>query len=168
MGKVIAWTSVLVLFLALFQAAILSNLAFLPAMPDLVLIAVVYVAFMNGSLAGSTAGFISGFVVDFLSAAPVGLHSFVRAVAGFAVGKFSGSFNLNRVAFPALMGFAATVCKAAQVWVLSLFFGEQVRTYRLVGADFWLEALVNAVAAPILFAILGLFDELFVARERRL
>ena len=57
MGKVIAWTSVLVLFLALFQAAILSNLAFLPAMPDLVLIAVVYVAFMNGSLAGSTAGF---------------------------------------------------------------------------------------------------------------
>ena len=57
MGRVIFWTTVTVLFFSLLEAAILSNLAFLPVMPDLVMLAIVYVSFMNSSSVGIWAPF---------------------------------------------------------------------------------------------------------------
>lgn len=58
MGRIIVWTGVTALFFSLFEAAILSNLAFLPAVPDLILLLVVYVSFKNNSLTGATLSLI--------------------------------------------------------------------------------------------------------------
>ena len=104
MCRTVIWTSITVLFFSLFQAAILSNLTFLPVMPDLVMLIIVYVSFMNASVTGATTGFISGLFLDFLSAAPIGLNAFTKTVTGFVAGKFSGSFNMSRLVIPALMG----------------------------------------------------------------
>ncbi len=161
MGRTVFWTAVTVLFFALFEAAILSNLMFLPVVPDLVLLVVVHVSFMNSSVTGSTAGFISGLMLDFLSASPVGLNAFTKTVTGFIAGRLSGSFNLNRVFIPALMGFSATILKAVLTLILSLFFGAGIVPYRLSGGVFWLEVLANTLCAPLVFALLGLFASLF-------
>jgi rod shape-determining protein MreD len=166
MGRVVLWTSFTVFFFALLQAAILSNLAFLPALPDLVLLVIVYVSFMNSTATGMTTGFISGILLDFLSASPVGLNAFTKTLVGYITGKFSGSFNLDRVLTPALMGFSATVLKALITWVLSFFFGPDLIVYRLTGSVFWLEAILNAVCAPLVFALLSRFPALFVRDSR--
>jgi rod shape-determining protein MreD len=166
MGRTVLWTSITVLFFSLFQAAILSNLTFLPVMPDLVMLVIVYVSFMNASVTGATTGFISGLFLDFLSAAPIGLNAFTKTVTGFVAGKFSGSFNMSKVFIPALMGCAATILKALVTWLLSLFFGPEILVYRLLGSLFWLELLANAVMAPVVFAILGLFPSLFAGQQR--
>lgn len=164
MGRVIFWTSLTVLFFSLFEAAILSNLAFIPAMPDLVMLVIVYVSFMNTSSLGCTTGFISGLLLDFLSASPVGLNAFTKTVTGYVAGKFSGAFNLDRFFIPALMGFVATILKALVTWILSLFFGSAILTYNLIGTTFWLEILVNTVCAPLVFALLGLFPALYTRK----
>ena len=164
MGRVVFWTTVTVLFFSLFEAAILSNLAFLPVMPDLVMLVIVYVSFMNSSTTGSTAGFISGLLLDFLSASPVGLNAFTKTVTGYVAGKFAGAFNLDRILFPSLMGLAATILKALVTWILSIFFGPAILSYWLAGSALWLEILANIVCAPAIFALLGLFPSLFVRR----
>jgi rod shape-determining protein MreD len=50
MGKVLVWTTLTTFLLSLFQAIVLSGLVFLPAVPDLVLLVVLYVSFMNSSV----------------------------------------------------------------------------------------------------------------------
>jgi len=158
MGRVIIWTTVTVLFFSLFEAAILSNLMFLPVLPDLVMLIIVYVSFMNSS--------VTGMLLDFLSASPVGLNAFTKTLTGFVAGKFSGSFNMNKVFIPAVMGGCATVFKAIVTLVLSLFFKSDVLVYAVTGSTFWLEVLENMICAPMVFALLGLFSTLFVADQR--
>ena len=164
MGRVIFWTIVTVLFMSLLEAAVLSNLAFLPVMPDLVMLVIVYVSFMNASTIGSTTGFISGLLIDFLSASPIGLNAFTKTVTGYVAGKFAGAFNLDRIVIPALMGLGATVLKAVVTWILSFFFGPSVIAYRLIGFALWLEIVANVVCAPLIFALLAQFPSLFVRR----
>ena len=83
MRKVILWTVAAAFLLGVFGTAILSHIQLLPALPDLILILVVYIALYNGTAAGITAGFFSGLIFDFLSLAPMGLHSFVFTVLGW-------------------------------------------------------------------------------------
>lgn len=165
MGRTILWTSVIAFFFALFQAAILSNLQFLPVLPDLVLLVIVYVSFMNSSTTGVTVGFISGLLLDFLSASPIGLNTFTKTLTGFIAGKFSGSFNLSKIVIPAAMGFCATILKALTTLILSLFFGPGILVYNVMGSTFWLEILANTVCAPLIFGLLGLFSVLFIERQ---
>ena len=67
MRKVILWTVAAAFLLGVFGTAILSHIQLLPALPDLILILVVYIALYNGTAAGITAGFFSGLIFDFLS-----------------------------------------------------------------------------------------------------
>jgi len=166
MGRIIIWTSVTALIFALFQAAILSNLLFLPVLPDLVLLVIVYVSFMNSSTTGVTVGFISGLLLDFLSAAPIGLNTFTKTLTGFIAGKFSGSFNLSKILIPATMGFCATILKVSTTLILSIFFGPEILNYNISGITFWLELFENTASAPLVFGLLGLFSVLFTERQR--
>lgn len=166
MGKIILWSTLTCLFLSLVTATVITNLFFLPVMPDLVLIVVVYISFMNSSIAGSTCGFISGLLLDFLSAAPIGLNAFTKACTGFITGKFSGSFNLNRIFIPSIMVIAATLLKAALTSLLSLLFGTPILAYNPIGSLFWMEVFLNALIASPLFALLSLFPTLFIQGSR--
>lgn len=166
MSRVVLWTTVTVFFLSLIEAAILSNIAFLPVIPDLVLLVIVYVAFKNPAATGTLAGFISGILLDFLSASPIGLNAFTKTLAGYVAGRFSGAFNLDRLLISALMGFAATALKALTTWALSFFFGPQILVYRLAAPTFWLEVLANVICAPIVFGMLSRFPTLFVSDAR--
>ncbi len=166
MGKVLVWTTLTTFLLSLFQAIVLSGLVFLPAVPDLVLLVVLYVSFMNSSVIGSTSGFISGLLLDFLSAAPIGLNAFIKSSTGFLVGNLTGMFNLNKVFIPCFMAACATLYKAILVWILSLFFGPGVLVYVLYGKMLYAEMLVNVLFAPVIFGFLSVFSSLFISRDR--
>ncbi|HKL85045.1 MAG TPA: rod shape-determining protein MreD [Treponemataceae bacterium] len=166
MVKTLFWTSVTVLFLALCNASILSNLTFLPAVPDLVLLVALYVSFMNSSAFGATTGFFTGLILDFISAAPIGLNAITKTITCFITGKLHGSFNLDLVFIPALMGCIATLLKAFFVLLLSILFGLNIQVYHFFSSVFWFEVLINTVCAPIIFALLGLFKDIFVIKTR--
>ena len=67
MRKVILWTVAAAFLLGVFETAILSHIQLLPALPDLILILVVYIALYNGTVVGIMAGVLSGLIFDFLS-----------------------------------------------------------------------------------------------------
>ena len=165
MRKVILWTIAAAFLLGVFETAILSHLQFLPALPDLILILVVYIALYNGTVAGITAGFFSGLIFDFLSLAPMGLHSFVFTVLGFLYGMVYGKYNVRRFFFPLVFGLSATFFKAGILFILNVLFGQSIQVYALFAVPFWIEIAENALCAPLLFALLGAFPNAFEIRE---
>ncbi|MDE7227218.1 MAG: rod shape-determining protein MreD [Treponemataceae bacterium] len=142
---------------ALFEAAILSNLLFLPVMPDFLLLCTLYFSVQNGTLFGTANGFVSGVFLDFLSASPFGLHCLLRTVLGYVGGRFHKTLNIGGVLLPMLLGLVATLLKALAIWLISLFFPLGIQTYHLISARFAAELVCNAVLAPVTFRFLDLF-----------
>ena len=165
MRKVILWTVAAAFLLGVFETAILSHIRFLPALPDLILILVVYIALHNGTVAGITAGFFSGLIFDFLSLAPMGLHSFVFTALGFLYGILYRKYNVRRFFFPLILGLSATFLKAGILLVLHVLFGQGIQVYNLLAVSFWIEVVENALCAPPLFMLFGLFPNVFEIRE---
>lgn len=167
MTKTTLWTTLLVLFLGLFESTVLANISFFPFIPDLVLIVVLYISFFNGSLYGEVNGFISGLIIDFLSAAPLGLNAFIRTVHGFVYGLFKGTVNIDKFFFPFLLGFTSTILKAFTTWLLSLFYSGLVVNYNLFSYQFWIECGINGLFTPLVFLLLRFFPN-FISEKQDL
>ncbi|MDD7014962.1 MAG: rod shape-determining protein MreD [Spirochaetales bacterium] len=159
MLKSLCFSTLVFLCASLFDAAILSNITILPALPDLSLLCLLYIAINNGKLAGETCGFISGLFIDFLSAAPFGLNCIIRTLIGYLCGIFAKTLNLNGIFIPAALGFIVTIFKALVVWVLSLLFPGSVISYNPISWLFLTEVVLNTVLTPLIFKILSIFKK---------
>ena len=144
---------------ALFETTILANMLFLPAVPDFLLLILMYVAVNNGRLFGVTVGFISGLFLDFFSGCPFGLNCLLRTLMGYIFGLFSKTLNINGVILPALQGFLATLLKALLLWIISIFFPSGIKSYVLFSTPLAFELAFNTVLAPLMFAFMSLFDK---------
>ena len=92
------FSSILTMFcFLLLETAVFSNLTFLPAIPDFLLIISLFIALNNGSLLAESTGFVSGFMLDFLSASPLGLNALLRTILGFIAGLFHDVLNVSSV-----------------------------------------------------------------------
>lgn len=165
MKRIILWTVAAAFLLGVFETAILSHIRFLPALPDLILILVVCIALHNGTVAGIIAGFLAGLIFDFLSLAPLGLHSFVFTVLGFLYGMLYRKYNIRRFFFPFILGLSASFLKAGILFILNMLFGPSIQVYNILAVPFWAEATENALCAPFLFAVIGLFPNAFERGE---
>ena len=166
MKHVILWTAAAAFLLGIFETAILSHLCFLPVLPDLILILIVYTALYNGSAAGVIAGFFSGLIFDFLSLAPLGLHSWIFILIGFLYGILYRRYNVRRILFPLALVFSATLFKALFLFGLRFLFGQSIQTYNMMSASFWIETAFNTICAPFLFALFALFPSAFEIQEQ--
>ncbi|UTC67804.1 MULTISPECIES: rod shape-determining protein MreD [unclassified Treponema] len=165
MRKVILWTSLSVFFITLLQTAVFSHISFFTVLPDLVLLTVIYIAISNGSLSGLICGFIAGLLADFLSASPIGLHSFIFTLTGYIVGKFYGIYNLNKIIFPCVLGGLAFLSKVLLLFILKLLFGQNIHTYNVFSLNFAIESAVNILFAPLVFLFFNLFPQAFKSKE---
>ncbi|MCR5724547.1 MAG: rod shape-determining protein MreD [Treponema sp.] len=155
--SLIASTICLLVF-ALFETAILSNMLVLPAVPDFLLLIVVYMAVQNGRLFGASAGFISGLLLDFFVGCPFGLNCLLRTIIGYGAGLFHRTLNLNGILLPALQGAVATLLKILLLWLITIFFPVGTKTALLFSSSRLFELACNTVLTPVLFAFMSLFN----------
>ncbi|MGL4986201.1 MAG: rod shape-determining protein MreD [Treponemataceae bacterium] len=148
-------------FFIIIQTAILSNIYFLPAVPDLLLIVILFISFKCGSMVGQTTGFLTGFLFDFVTSSPFGFNALLRTMIGFFAGFFRLSFNIDKYIFPCVTTFFAMVVKAFLIWLISIFFGNKIITYNIYSMLFWGEVVLNVIIAPFIFQFLSLFVSLF-------
>lgn len=151
--------------LLIVETALLSNITVLPAVPDLLLLCLLFIAFYNGSVAGEVHGFFSGLFLDFLSAAPLGLNSLMRTIIGFLAGLFKNNFNADKIFIPAILASSATLFKALALFVISFFYGKSIATYQLTESVFWIELGMNTILAPLVFRFLDLFQSVLIVRH---
>lgn len=160
--------SILILIcVSLFETSILSNILFLPAIPDFLMICVLYLSANNGRLYGASIGFASGLMLDFLTAAPFGFHAFLRTCIGYLAGLFSKSINLSGFFVPFAFGFIATIAKKFLIILISALFPAVNSGVTIFSTNFAFELLANTIFTPIIFKFLDIFSEkLLLAPEK--
>ncbi|MBR1721086.1 MAG: rod shape-determining protein MreD [Treponema sp.] len=157
----------LLLCFVIFETAIVSNMLFLPAVPDFLLIISIYLSVNNGKIFGVASGFVSGLFLDFLSVSPFGLHCLLRTILGYVAGCFSRIINMNGFFIPFLIVLFATIAKAFLIFVISVFFTDSVVSYSLLSKTFLFELAANSILAPIMFKFLDIFSEVIVLNSEK-
>lgn len=165
MIRTTVYSLILFIFLLLLETALLSNIVILPAVPDLMLIALLFISINNGSLEGETSGFLSGLFLDFMSAAPLGLNCLLRTILGFVTGLFHNILNVSGIFIPALLVFLATILKAFLLKIISFFFPSGIITYSILSVEFLTELILNTVLAPLIFSLLSLFSSFLTQKK---
>ena len=159
MIKVFSVSTLILFILAMVETAILSNFSFLPAVPDLVLLASIYIVMMNGKTAGVIIGFTSGLVLDFITGCPFGYNCLLRTIICYFAGFFNKNLNFRGIFIPFLIGLCGTFAKVFITWLISLFYPNTVVTYSMISVSFFTELLLNSLLAPVIFKIIGCFDK---------
>ncbi len=145
-------------FFILLETQLLSNLFFLPVMPDFVLITLLFLSIKNGALFGEVSGFSCGLLTDVLSLAPLGFNALVNTVISFIVGCFKNVLIPDKFFIPAVLGFTATVCKALLLLLIQFIFPIQLPGGSILSGVFVGELILNTVLTPFMFRFLGLFS----------
>jgi rod shape-determining protein MreD len=165
MAKHIFFASLFIVVAAILQSTLLAKLAIYHAVPDLALLILVYVSYVNGTMKGQLVGFFGGLFLDFFSAAPLGLNAFIRTIIGALTGLFKGNFFLDYLFLPLALGALATFAKALFLFLLNLLFSGAIPSDRWTIPVFWVELIMNTILAPIIFAFLRLFSSILIDRR---
>ena len=119
MIKRLAFSFLLVAILLIVQSTWLDAAAIYSVLPDLALLAVIYLSFKAPGLQGQTTGFLAGLLQDGVSAAPLGLSAFINTVLATLFNSLSGRFYIDKILMPFLFGVSATIMKAVMLSLLS-------------------------------------------------
>jgi rod shape-determining protein MreD len=149
------------------QSTWFGGIAVLGVVPDLSLIVLIWLSYKNGSVEGPISGFLSGLAEDFISTSPLGFHAFVKTTVAAVAAILHGSFFIDRLLLPILLGVVGTIVKAIGVGALYLVFGSSIRAYSFVGRVLWVEAAYNGLLAPIVFLALSPLSRLLVTERGR-
>jgi rod shape-determining protein MreD len=165
MSKTIGWATVLIIIAGIIQSSLLSKIAIFHVIPDLALIILVYISYVNGAMTGQITGFASGFLLDFLSLAPLGFNALSRTIIGSLIGLMKGTFFLDIIIFPVLLCAGATIVKAIIISIIHFLFNANTPTYNFASNILWIEVALNAIAGPFVFAFLKLFKKVLTPRK---
>ncbi len=139
------------------QVMIAPHIAIFGVTPNLLLLVVITLAFVEGSSAGATVGFIAGILMDLLSTGPIGAWALVMSVTGY----LSGSLTRNLFA----EGWLAPVTIGVITALVADFAYLVVVTVIGVGPAFWPalgrlvlpRAVYNAVLVMLFYPWLARF-----------
>ena len=156
----------LLLFAALVQVSITSNIEVAEGHPDLLLVLVIGIALLRGPAFGACAGFWAGLVLDIASFQTLGLTSLLLTLAGYFAGRL-GEVTKKSSPHPALLAVTVgTVGVGLASAVLHFMLGSTVSA-----SEFFVGMLLPTLALNLLLAypLYGLCRRLFPVspRERR-
>ena len=140
----------------LLQTTLLHRFAFQGVIPDLSLIAIVFIANKNGTISGQSVGFATGMVEDFLSFAPLGFHALMKTLIGFLAGMSFGVVIMDSFFIPMLMVGAAAITKNIFSAFLIALTDNSVST-GFFSITTLIEISYTVILSPFVFALLGLF-----------
>jgi rod shape-determining protein MreD len=163
----LASSFLLVSLLLIVQTTWLDAIAIYSVLPDLALLAVIYISFRARGLQGQITGFFAGLLQDGISAAPMGLSALINTVQATLFNSLSGRFYIDRILMPLLFGLTATIMKAIMLTLLSWIFKGKILAYDFLQPLIWIETAYNALLAPVLFLFLGFLDRLLLPVESK-
>jgi rod shape-determining protein MreD len=126
------------------QTVVVSQIHFLGASADLVVLCAVVGGLVGGPQRGTVNGFVFGFVYDLALTTPFGLWPLVLCVAGFTVGLTRNeAIRDNRWLQIAIVFVASLAVMVAYAAVATVFGSEGILTLRLIPTAL-VVAVVNA------------------------
>jgi len=99
-----------VITLLVLQTTVFTHLRVFDAVPDLLLVAAVAMAYESGPLSGALLGFAGGLSIDLFLTTPLGLSALAYALTAYGVGVFHGGMiRESRTIAPVLGGVGGIV-----------------------------------------------------------
>ena len=161
--------SVFIIFCAtLIESTILSNMAFLFVIPDLVLICSIYFAMLNGKVYGQSNGIISGLFLDFITGVPLGFNCIYRTIIGYLFGIFTDTIIISGIIMPMLSVGIATIIKRLLILLIAVFYPKlNLMIYGFISYDFLYEFVINIILAPFIFRFLNFFKKSLLIKDTK-
>lgn len=148
---------VLVLLGVVLQLAVVSQITFWGANPDVVPLMVLSVGLLGGPIAGAIAGFSAGFVVDMALVQTLGISSLLLIAVGYLAGRYRELREPSHKLVPVIAGAAATLAYAAAFSITQFLLGVESSVSPLVIRDYLVEVVLNALLAiPVFGAVRAL------------
>lgn len=147
--------AILIAALAL-QSTLLPLATLLGVIPQLVLVVIVSLAYVDGPRVGVVTGFFGGLLMDLLvPGAPVGVYALVYSFIGYGVANFRSMTAAEGVWTPIFV--VAVVSALAEVGysVLEIMFGQQWISFSYSAKVAGLVVLYNTLLTPFVFPLVA-------------
>jgi rod shape-determining protein MreD len=147
------WVALLLLGSLVLQSTVLEQVTFKGVTPQLSLVVVVSLAYIDGERVGVVTGFTAGFVQDLLLpvGSIVGLTALVYTLIGFAVGSLSRYSVSESVWAPILGVILASAAAEASYAAMSIMLGENWVSLAYTGKVIGLVVLYNTLLTPFVY-----------------
>ena len=142
-----AKAAVLLIFAALVQVSVLSNVEVAEGHPDLVLVLVVSIALLEGPTFGAAAGFWAGLVLDVSSLETLGLTSLLLTLTGYFAGRFGDATSRSSAHPPLVAVILATIAFGLGSAVIHFMLGSGISA-----VQFFVGVLLPTLALNMLLA----------------
>jgi rod shape-determining protein MreD len=132
------------------QLSTFSQMGILGGRFDLVVLAVIAVAYYSGSQPGAATGFAAGFLLDLLSGATMGASSLVLTAVGYGVGRFRELRDPSHGLLPMAVTAAATGAWLLAFAAVSIMLDVGATVSPLVLREMVVTVLLNTlIALPV-------------------
>ncbi|MGE5216166.1 MAG: rod shape-determining protein MreD [Chloroflexota bacterium] len=142
------------IFFLLLQSTLFHLLPFGPVVPDLVLVLCVYLGLYHPTVGAALGAFLLGYSVDVMSSRLLGLNAFAMTLVFLAVYFSSRSIWLHHPLVSSLVVLLAALVKGVALVLVWAVFLSVDRFWIGAVRYIMMEALIAAVAAPLVFSLL--------------
>lgn len=147
----------LLAFAALVQVTWAPRLELYGAFPNLVLAAVVCIAWLRGPRAGLVWACVGGLLLDLTAPGPLGPHALALVAGAYAVGFWVRNVKLSNVAQAALAAAVASVIYSSILIAADDLLGLPIPPFRLVFNLAAAASIYNAVLVTAALLVLRRF-----------
>jgi rod shape-determining protein MreD len=162
--RILSWAAV-VLTALLLQSTVFAQIELGGAKPELVYLATVVLALLEGPSSGALAGFIGGMAQDFLLDQPKGITALTLTLLGYAVGLIRQYIVTPSPLLPVLLVGAATVCGVFFHGVVMFLLNQLDVGWLYLLRVSLLSGVYNAILTPFLFPVIRRVAEASRARK---
>ncbi len=152
-------TAAAIMVAMLLQVAIAPHIAIGRAVPNLFLLVVVTLAFVEGPREGASAGFVAGLLFDLLGTSPVGPAALVLTIVGYTAGALHSHMFAEGWRLPLTVLFITSISAEVAYGVVLSILGA--------GAAFWQSFTSVMLPAAIYNVVLALLVYPWLARFLR-
>lgn len=154
LGRILAMAAVVLLAVAL-QSTLLARLTLLGVIPQLVLVVVVCLAYLDGSRVGVVVGFAGGLLQDLLlPQSIIGLTALVYTMVGYGVGSLRQFAPSESVWTPVFAVAIASAIAEFGYAMLAIILGQQWVSLSFTAKVTGLVVLYDTLLTPFAFPAL--------------
>ncbi len=161
LGRVAAFAGLVIVAIAL-QSTLLARITLLGVIPQLVLVVVVSLAYLDGERVGVVVGFFGGLLQDLLlPQSVVGLTALIYTLIGYAVGVLRGYSQSDSVWTPVVVVALASATAEIGYALLSIIMGQAwvgpVYTLKIAGLVVVYDTLLTPFVFPLVRRVAARF-----------
>ncbi|HEX2240928.1 MAG TPA: rod shape-determining protein MreD [Actinomycetota bacterium] len=160
LGRISAIAAAVVLALAL-QSTVLARATLLGVIPQLLLVVIVSLAYVDGERVGTVAGFTGGLLVDLslpegmgAEGSIIGLTALVYTLTGYGVGVLRQYSTSESVWMPVLAVAVATAVAETSYALMAIMLGQRWVGIAFTAKVIGLVVLYNTLLAPFTFPVI--------------